>query len=136
MIRTTSRESQPAWKLDLGTEVTSDGVRFRVWAPKRRRIEVMLEEAGLGAPLERAGSGYFAGLIKEAKAGMRYRYRLDGVDLRPDPCSRYQPEGPHGPSLIVDPSTYRWRDRQWAGVRMHGQVIYECISAPLHPKEP
>ena len=69
MDRTTSRESQPAWKLDLGAEVTPDGVRFRVWAPKRRRIEVMLEEAGLGVPLERAGSGYFAGLIKEAKAG-------------------------------------------------------------------
>jgi maltooligosyltrehalose trehalohydrolase len=56
---------------------------------------------------------------------MAYRYRVNGKELFPDPCSRFQPEGPHGPSLIADPAAFQWRDQQWQGVRMHGQVIYE-----------
>src|SRR5262249_10367112 len=55
-----------------------------------------------------------------------YQFRIDGSDrLFPDPASRFQPEGPHGPSQIVDPSSYRWSDHNWKGVRLDGQVIYE-----------
>ena len=64
---------------------------------------------------------------------MTYRYRLDGKDSFPDPCSRFQPEGPHGPSLIVDPAAYQWRDQHWHGVRMHGQVIYELHIGTFTP---
>jgi maltooligosyltrehalose trehalohydrolase len=56
---------------------------------------------------------------------MTYRYRLDGGKDYPDPCSRFQPQGPHGPSQIVDSAAYRWRDHDWPGVHMAGQVIYE-----------
>lgn len=113
-----------AWRLGLGAEVTDQGVRFRVWAPKRRRVDVEVEGQGL-TRLERDEEGYFAGLVPEADAGRRYRYRLDGQEAYPDPCSRFQPDGPHDASLIVDPFRYRWHDAGWPGVRMHGQVIYE-----------
>ena len=86
---------------------------------------MLLENLEKPASLEKDQRGYFSGLVVEAQPGMRYRYRLDGEQVCPDPCSRYQPEGPHGPSLIVDPHRYQWKDRDWAGVQMQGQVIYE-----------
>jgi maltooligosyltrehalose trehalohydrolase len=79
-------------------------------------------------------AGYFSGLVPIATAGMLYRYRLDNGDAYPDPCSRYQPRGPHGPSLIVDPSTYAWRYPDWQGVRMQGQVIYELHVGTFTPE--
>jgi maltooligosyltrehalose trehalohydrolase len=54
--------------------------------------------------------------------------------LYPDPCSRYQPDGPHRPSLIVDPDTFAWRDRGWPGLTMHGQVIYELHIGAFTPE--
>jgi maltooligosyltrehalose trehalohydrolase len=57
---------------------------------------------------------------------MRYRYRLDqGPDLYPDAASRFQPDGPHGPSMIVDPAAFHWTDVSWPGRALEGQVIYE-----------
>jgi maltooligosyltrehalose trehalohydrolase len=69
--------------------------------------------------------GYFSGTVPDARAGTLYRYRLDGGDRYPDPVSRFQPEGPHGPSQVVDPAGYPWRDRDWKGARLPGQVLYE-----------
>ena len=56
---------------------------------------------------------------------MTYRYVLDGGDAFPDPASRYQPEGPHGPSQVVDPAEFNWTDSQWSRRGLAGQVIYE-----------
>jgi len=115
----------------VGAEVGADGtVYFRVWAPRRTRVEVVFEsENGAlppAVPLERDEQGYFFGAAPAARAGMRYRFRLDGAaQIVPDPASRFQPEGPHGPSEIVDPKTFRWNDAAWRGVELTGQVIYE-----------
>jgi maltooligosyltrehalose trehalohydrolase len=114
--------------------VTADGVSFRVWAPKRQRVDVWLEDVEEAVSLQKDERGYFSGLLPKAETGMRYRYRLDGEGLFPDPCSRYQPEGPHGPSLIVDPRQYAWHDAEWSGVRMHGQVIYELHIGAFTPE--
>ena len=122
------------WQMTLGANVDSVGVRFRVWAPKRARIDVVLEEDGRSFPLLKDEAGYFSGLVPIATAGMRYRYRLDNGDAYPDPCSRYQPDGPHGPSLIVDPSAYEWQTTGWSGVRMPGQVIYEVHIGTFTPE--
>ena len=121
-------------RLPVGAEVLPEGgVHFRVWAPKRKRVEVIIEgEPGVksesarrAVELEPEPSGYFSGVVRAATAGTLYRYRLDGGDGFPDPASRFQPEGPHGPSQVIDPSTFPWTDQGWGGVAIEGQVIYE-----------
>lgn len=101
------------------------GVHFRVWAPRRRRVEVVIEGKSAAHPLSPEGNGYFSGEIAEARTGTPYRYRLDGGDAFPDPASRKQPEGPHGPSEVVDPQAFTWSDDKWRGVSIAGQVVYE-----------
>jgi 1,4-alpha-glucan branching enzyme len=70
-------------------------------------------------------SGYFSGLAPKARAGSRYKYKLDGGETCPDPASRFQPEGPHGSSEVVDAAAFPWTDRNWRGVALPHQVIYE-----------
>jgi maltooligosyltrehalose trehalohydrolase len=109
----------------IGAEVLAEGgVSFRVWAPRRKRVEVMLE-SGAAAELNPEPAGYFSGVVSAAANGDRYRFRLDGGDAFPDPASRFQPEGPHGPSQVVDPARFQWSDAAWQGASIEGQVIYE-----------
>jgi maltooligosyltrehalose trehalohydrolase len=75
--------------------------------------------------MEAQAEGYHAALVPQAGAGLRYRFRLGGQNAFPDPTSRFQPDGPHGPSQVVDPTTFPWRDDPWPGVGIEGQVIYE-----------
>lgn len=104
----------------------SNGVQFRVWAPKRKRVDVVIENGnGMTVPLDPERNGYFSGTVPDIGAGTLYKYRLDGDKKCPDPCSRFQPEGPHGPSMVVDPLACRWNDSEWRGVGIQGQVIYE-----------
>ncbi|MET0645918.1 MAG: malto-oligosyltrehalose trehalohydrolase [Pyrinomonadaceae bacterium] len=118
-----------ARRLPVGAEaLPGGGVHFRVWAPRRRRVEVVFE--GDDAPgsfaLEEEEGGYFSGLAGGAGEGALYRFRLDGDDyLYPDPASRFQPEGPHGASRVVDPARFRWTDAAWRGASLKGQVVYE-----------
>jgi maltooligosyltrehalose trehalohydrolase len=111
-----------------GAHVQADGgTHFRVWAPKADTISLFLEPytgEAREVPLEREAGGYYSVLVPEARAGDRYRYRLDRV-LRADPASRWQPEGPFGPSEVVDPGAFRWTDESWTGVDLRGQVISE-----------
>jgi maltooligosyltrehalose trehalohydrolase len=118
-------------RLPVGAEVLPEGgVHFRVWAPCRRCVEVVFEnrQPNLEPVLlqeESDAPGYFSGSIRVARPGMQYRYRLDRENLYPDPASRFQPEGPHGPSQIIAPNDFRWTDDSWPGVSLEGQVIYE-----------
>ena len=123
-------------RLPIGAEVDPrGGVHFRVWAPLRTRVDVVLHENGDKAhPLVAEGSGYFAGAVASARAGSLYRYRLDGGAAFPDPASRFQPDGPHGPSMVVDPSSYRWKDGHWHGASAPGQVIYELHIGTFTPE--
>jgi maltooligosyltrehalose trehalohydrolase len=72
--------------------------------------------------------------VEQAKPGARYRFRLDGKDAFPDPASRWQPEGPHGPSEIVAPDEYAWTDADWRGVGAEGQVLYEMHIGTFTPE--
>ena len=122
-------------RLPVGAEVVPGrGVHFRVWASQRQRVEVVLEGGRGQSPgveplvvaLTPEASGYFSGLVAGAGAGTLYRYRLDGeAALYPDPASRFQPCGPHGPSQVIDPDIFDWHDSGWHGVPLVGQVIYE-----------
>ena len=106
----------------MGAEVVpGKGVHFRVWAPRSKSVALDLE--GKMISLEAERGGYFSGLVSEAQTGMLYEYKLDSGSF-PDPASRFQPDGPHGPSQIIDPTAYRWRDTNWHGVAGR-QVIYE-----------
>src|SRR5579885_837754 len=116
-------------RLPVGAEVLPQGgTHFRVWAPKRKRVAVVFEggDEQKTFELEREEDGYFSGLAESAGDGALYRFKLDDDDyLYPDPVSRFQPRGPHGPSRVVDPTKFRWTDEAWRGASLKGQVIYE-----------
>jgi maltooligosyltrehalose trehalohydrolase len=124
----------PKRRYPIGAEIAGVGVSFRVWAPKRERVCVVVEGGG-EHPLTREAGGYFSGTLSEARPGTRYRFRLDeDRTLYPDPASRSQPEGPHGPSEVVDPLAFRWSDSAWPGVKIEGQVIYEMHVGSFTPE--
>jgi maltooligosyltrehalose trehalohydrolase len=117
-----------ARRLPVGAEVLpGGGVSFRVWANRRKKVYVVFEDQAIEAIALRAEEGgYFSGVSTQAKPGTRYRFKLDDeAYLYPDPVARYSPDGPHGPSEIVDPTAFKWTDRQWKGVPAAGQVLYE-----------
>src|SRR5436190_10556613 len=118
---------RPAFRrrLPIGAEIVDPHtVHVRVWAPRATRAVVVTAVGDL-TPLAREDGGYFSGTIA-ALVGDRYRFMLDDdKQLYPDPASRFQPDGPHGASAIVDPAAFRWTDSGWAGVSRDGQVVYE-----------
>jgi len=116
--------------LAVGAELQpGGGTHFRVWAPKRRSVEVILldgdREGGKSFPLDQEEDGYFSALVNEANAGSRYKLRVDGKETFPDPASHWQPDGPHGISAVVDHQKFSWTDQAWPGISIRGQVIYE-----------
>ncbi len=119
-----------ARRFPVGAEIQpKGGVHFRVWAPASRSVAVVLgERENLADAREVAlaaeSDGYWSGLDPDARDGMHYRFKLDSGAF-PDPASRFQPEGPHGASRIVDPAAFKWSDNAWRGVRREEQIIYE-----------
>src|SRR3954463_16435509 len=119
-------------RLAIGAEAQVEGgAHFRVWAPRRQKVEVVFPAIGKQVELpsvllDREPDGYFSGFSAEATDGTRYAFRLDDSQrLYPDPASRRQPDGPHAPSQIVDPTRFQWTDQHWRGLELKGQVIYE-----------
>jgi maltooligosyltrehalose trehalohydrolase len=116
----------------IGAEIISENeTHFRVWAPKASVLEVVLESSPDRSTkrtfhsLARERDGYFSGTVS-CGAGTRYRFRLnESENFHPDPASRFQPDGPHGSSYVVDPFVFKWTDANWRGVKLAGQVIYE-----------
>src|SRR5665213_1571043 len=119
--------AKPPRRLPVGAETApAGGVHFRVWTPRRQRVEVVFDDGAGGSVLAAEGNGYFSGDVSSAHPGTLYRFRLDDDPTPyPDPASRFQPQGPHGPSEVVDPSAFAWSDKNWRGAGLKGQVIYE-----------
>jgi maltooligosyltrehalose trehalohydrolase len=117
--------SAPVRRLPIGAEPQPDGgVHFRLWAPCCREVAIEIE--GQPTVMEAEADGYFSCWLGSAQIGMRYRFRLDrGETALPDPASRFQPEGPHGPSMIIAPDGFAWSDQPWCGVPRERLVIYE-----------
>src|SRR6266850_7664464 len=112
-------------RLPIGAEPAAEGgAHLRVWAPHARTVEVVIA-LGDAVPVTPEGNGYFSGEVTAAGPGTRYHYRLDGCSRLADPASRFQPEGVHGPSEVIDPSAFRWSDAGWPGVPAAGHVVYE-----------
>src|ERR687889_643148 len=106
----------------LGAVPHDDGtVAFRVWAPSAETL--VLRTGGRDHELVPGEDGVFEATV-EARPGDDYVYVVGGRE-RPDPCSRFQPEGIRGPSRIVDPSRFEWTDDDWPGLALVELVIYE-----------
>ncbi len=119
---------------ELTGAVRTDGIaRFRVWAPDARSVDVVFE-GGDDRPfaLTREAGGYFAGATRTS--ARLYKYRVDDTGPWPDPCSRFQPQGVHGASLLVDPTEFVWTDASWRGVEIARQVIYELHVGTFTPE--
>jgi maltooligosyltrehalose trehalohydrolase len=107
----------------LGARVARDAVTFTVWAPRHDAVTLRLEDRDF--PMESRLHGYFTVTVPGARAGQRYWFKVNDR-LRPDPVSRYQPEGVFGPSAIVDPASFPWTDADWTGAPpRHRNVVYE-----------
>ncbi len=125
----------------VGAEIVPDGsVHFRVWAPKHREVEVVLETGANGScafALQPEAEGYFGGTVAGVSSGTYYRFRLGGssAEVLPDPASRFQPEGPRGPSEVIDPSSFHWTDQAWQGISsIEGHVLYELHIGTFTPQ--
>jgi maltooligosyltrehalose trehalohydrolase len=117
-----------AHAMPFGATPTSGGVRFRLWAPGARSVELALggdADRGAWQPVPAAGDGWYEITTSRAQAGTRYRYRVDAELTLPDPAARYNPDDVHGASEVIDPGAYAWRDAGWAGRPWHEAVIYE-----------
>ena len=111
-----------------GAWLDANGATFRVWAPERRRVELVLGPDAASprtVAMERLADGHFEATVAGVAVGARYKFRVDDEGPYPDPSSRSQPDGPHGASEIVDPSTFEWTDADWKGVSLADAVIYE-----------
>jgi maltooligosyltrehalose trehalohydrolase len=119
----------------LGARPIDRGVAFRLWAPLARSVDVVYEsDRPRVFPLAPDENGYFAGMDPAARSGDVYRYRVNGEGPFPDPASRFQPRGVHGPSQIVDPDSFPWSDGSWRGVPWNRIVFYEIHIGTFTPE--
>jgi len=113
--------------MPFGAEVGADrSVRFRLWAPAARSVDVIVFGRRLETmPMESSGGGWFGLVTTEAKAGSRYKFQVDGGIKVPDPASRYQPQDVHGASEVIDPRGFSWSQADWKGRPWEEAAIYE-----------
>jgi maltooligosyltrehalose trehalohydrolase len=116
------KEQRPTF----GAVPVDEGVRFRVWAPEARTLELRLSgDEGNPRAMRRGPEGIWELTVPGARAGGRYAYGIDGGQPLPDPASRFQPDGVHGWSEIVDPRAFQWTDDDWSGLDPRRAAIYE-----------
>ncbi|HEX2604157.1 MAG TPA: malto-oligosyltrehalose trehalohydrolase [Oxalicibacterium sp.] len=120
-------------RLPVGAEVLPNGgVHFRVWAPRARELTLVLHRNGIASlapneiPMMPEDKGYWSCTASDAQVGSDYGFRIDGSEqVYPDPASRFQPEGPHKWSRVIDPRGFSWTDQAWCGIPKNRRVIYE-----------
>ena len=120
----------------VGSDYQGNGrCRFTVWAPGKEKMSLhIVHPEEREVEMERAEWGYYTAEITDAVPGMRYFYKPDGKQDYPDPASHYQPEGVHGPSEVVDHSTYAWRDTKWKNLPLQDLVLYELHIGTFTPE--
>jgi malto-oligosyltrehalose trehalohydrolase len=126
-----SKHSMP-----FGAEVLSDdSVRFRLWAPKAKTVSLALESPGAERfPMLPVENGWFERIASQARVGSLYRFQVDNNAEVPDPASRFQPHDVHGPSRVVDPSSFQWNDESWRGRPWEEVIIYELHIGTFTPE--
>jgi maltooligosyltrehalose trehalohydrolase len=122
--------------MPFGAECRGDGsVRFRLWAPAARRVELCLGDTTQATHISLAerDKGWFELVTDAVKPGTQYRFRIDEGQKVPDPASRFQPQDVHEPSEVIDPDAFFWRDQSWRGRRWEEAVIYELHVGTFTP---
>lgn len=127
---------QPIRPSALGaTRCPRGGWHFAVWAPQREKIELHLQsDRSQFLPMERDELGYFHATVADAREASTYFYRLDGGSERPDPASRFQPDGVHGASQLVHTANFPWSDASWRGPSLEDSVFYELHVGTFTPE--
>jgi maltooligosyltrehalose trehalohydrolase len=135
LVRKVEGVTAPVWELRFGARAQADGsTLFRVWAPRVESLEVkILCEGPRTFPLENVGGGVFEARVGEVSAGADYFYVVNGNE-RPDPVSRFQPAGVHGPSRVVAPEAFEWTDEGWEGIELKDHIIYELHTGTFTPE--
>jgi malto-oligosyltrehalose trehalohydrolase len=119
--------------MPFGAAAAADGVHFALWAPSADGVIVDVD--GRSVPMHPTADGFYRCVDAAAAAGSRYAFRFPGVDVAvPDPASRFNPEGVHAPSEVVDAEAYDWRDREWRGRPFAGAVVYELHVGTFTPQ--
>ncbi|MBX3452540.1 MAG: malto-oligosyltrehalose trehalohydrolase [Planctomycetaceae bacterium] len=121
----------------IGAWLANDGwCEWCVWAPRASRVELVLDPSGANRELtmQPLGRGYWSVRADGITEGMRYWYRLDGGEPRPDPASKWQPGDVHEPSAVVDLNQFAWTDHNWQGLRRDQLVIYEFHVGAFTPE--
>ncbi len=113
----------------FGPTITEEGVKFTLWAPYCSRVSLKLGQEI--TPMTRDEKGYFTAMV-DAKPGALYKFVTDKGDI-PDPASRYQPEGVHGPSQLIS-TEFPWEDQNWKGLSKEDLIIYELHVGTFSPK--
>lgn len=126
-------EQQTPWRLDYGANpLATGGVGFRVWAPELSALCLRLSE---GLPLHMTRNGEdFELFVPDARPGDLYSFVFDNGRQRPDPASRSQPRGVHGPSQVVDPDAFVWSDQDWKGIALADHIFYELHIGAFTPE--
>ncbi len=125
------------WETDLGARVTGGATRFCVWAPEVDLVEVVIETPGRQSEVHgmaRGADGFHRTVVVGVSDADLYRYRLDGRGPFPDPASRFQPQRVHGPSQIVDWSSFTWTDAGWTGRALEQTILYELHIGTFTPE--
>ncbi|KAJ9430016.1 maltooligosyl trehalose hydrolase [Candidatus Pantoea symbiotica] len=123
------RSFEKSW----GAEILADGsVRFRVWAPGQQHIT--LRVADHDSAMIDAGDGWFELQVSGVTPGAEYNFVLDDGTVVPDPAARAQKADVNGPSLVVDPQSYRWQHTEWQGRPWHETVVYELHIGTFTPE--
>ena len=117
------------------TPLPGKGWRFVVWAPAAKELSIhIVGDNDRVVPMQKSDSGYFETTIKKLEPDARYFYRFDDGREFPDPASRFQPEGIHGPSQAIDLGDFKWTDSSWRGLELDRSVIYELHVGTYTPQ--
>jgi maltooligosyltrehalose trehalohydrolase len=116
-----------------GPSFEQGGVRFRLWAPGEKRVDLVVEGYDDRLAMRPTTDGFFETFVNGLRSGARYRFALSAGREAPDPASRFQPDDVNGPSEAIDPSAYRWRE-SWEGREWHDVVLYELHIGAFSPE--
>jgi malto-oligosyltrehalose trehalohydrolase len=120
--------------MPFGASFGRGETRFRLWAPACERVR--LELAGREpVPMAAIEDGWHEAVVAGVMPGAEYEFCLPGRDEPvPDPASRANPADVHGPSVVVDPEAYEWRDDGWRGRPWNEAVVYELHVGTFTPE--